>query len=153
MKIQDMLSTGVGVLLVSKVEVLVDNIELNCWKRERERSTPIVAFDYGFLTRENADTFSIRICRDSRYGQTGTTCCERKGPTAYSISFLVGFVKDLGFRRIILKCDNETSTKELQDALIHACVGVEVIPQGPPEGDHMANGRVEMAVREVKRQC
>ena len=26
-------------------------------------------------------------------------------------------------------------------------------PQGPPEGDHMANGRVEMAVREVKRQC
>ena len=32
-------------------------------------------------------------------------------------------------------------------------VGVEVIPQGPPEGDHMAKGRVDMAVREVKRQC
>ena len=28
-----------------------------------------------------------------------------------------------------------------------------MIPQGPPEDDHMANGRVEMAVREVKRQC
>ena len=28
-----------------------------------------------------------------------------------------------------------------------------MIPQGPPEGDHMANGRVERAVREVKRQC
>ena len=25
--------------------------------------------------------------------------------------------------------------------------------QGPLEGDHMVNGRVEMAVREVKRQC
>ena len=34
---QDMLSTGVGVLLVSKVEVLVDNIELNCWKKMREK--------------------------------------------------------------------------------------------------------------------
>ena len=76
-----------------------------------------------------------------------------KGPTAYSISFLVGFIKDLGFRRIILKCDNESSTKALQDAVIPACTGVEVIPQGPPEGDHMANGRVEMAVKEVKRQC
>ena len=54
---------------------------------------------------------------------------------------------------IILKCDNEPSTKALQDVVIHACVGVDVIPQGPPEGDHMANGRVEMAVREVKRQC
>ena len=28
-----------------------------------------------------------------------------------------------------------------------------MIPQVPPEGDHMADGRVEMAVREVKRQC
>ena len=65
----------------------------------------------------------------------------------------MGFIKDLGFRSIILKCDNEPTTKALQDAVIHACVGVEVIRQGPPEGDHMANGRVEMAVREVKRQC
>ena len=37
----------------------------------------------------------------------------------------------------------EPSTKALQDAVIHACVGVELIPQGPPEGDHMANGRVK----------
>ena len=79
--------------------------------------------------------------------------CERKRRTAYSISFLVGFIRDLGFGRIILKWDNEPSTKALHDAVIHACVGVKVIPQGPPEGDHMANGRVEMAVREVKRQC
>ena len=122
-------------------------------EEERERTTPIVVFDFGFLTQENAHTFPNLICRDRRYGQTGATCCERKGPTAYSISCLVGFIKDLGFRRIILKCDNELSTKALQDAVIHACVGVEVIPQGQLEGDHMANGRVEMAVREVKRQC
>ena len=70
-------------------------------EEDRERTTPIVAFDYGFLTQENADTFPILICRDSRYGQTGAKCCERKGPTAYSISFLVGFIKHLGFRRII----------------------------------------------------
>ena len=37
MKIQDMLSTGVGVLLVLKVEVLVDNIELNRWKKRTEK--------------------------------------------------------------------------------------------------------------------
>ena len=66
-----------------------------------------------------------------------------KGPTAYSNSFHVGFIKDLGFHRIILTRDDEPSTKALQDAVIHACVGVEVIPQGPPEGDHMANGRVQ----------
>ena len=110
-----------------RVELLEDE--------EGERSTPMVAFDRGFSTQENTDTLPILICRDSRYGQTGATCCERRSPTAYSISCLLGFIKDLFFRRIILKCDNESCTK--------ACVGVEVIPQGPREGDHMANGRVE----------
>ena len=57
---------------------------------EEERTTLIVAFDYGFLTQEKAGTFPILICRDSRYGQTGATCCERKSPTAHSISLLVG---------------------------------------------------------------
>ena len=114
-------------------------------EEEREKTTLIVAFDDDFLTQENEDTFPILICRGSRYGQTGATCCERKGPTAYSITFLVGFIKDLGFRRIIVKCDNEPITNALQGAVIHACAGVEVIPQGPPEGGRMANGRVEMA--------
>ena len=57
------------------------------------------------------------------------------------------FIKDLGSFRIILKCDMEPSTKALQDAAIEACAGVEVV------GDHMANGGVKLAVREVKQQC
>ena len=56
----------------------------------------------------------------------------------------------LVFRRIILECDNEPSTESLQDSVIQACAGVEVVPQGSPEGDHKANGRVEIGVREVK---
>ena len=46
-------------------------------------------------------------------------------------------------------CDHEPNTKSLQDAVIQACGRVEVISQGPIEGDHMANGRVEVAVSEV----
>ena len=49
MKIQDMLSTGLGVLLVEgrgvdgqhRIEPLEE-------EEERERTTPIVAFDHGF---------------------------------------------------------------------------------------------------------
>ena len=76
-----------------------------------------------------------------------------KVPQHTAFQFLLASSKDLRFHRIILKCDNEPSTKTLQDAVIQACGRVEEIPQGPPEGDLMANGRVEMAVREVKRQC
>ena len=60
MKIQDMLR-GVGGQY--RIELLEEEA--------RERTTPIVAFDYGFLTQENADTFPILIFRDSRYGQAG----------------------------------------------------------------------------------
>ena len=97
-------------------------------EEERERTTSIVAFDYGFMTQESAGTLPILMCRHGRYGQTGATCCERKGPTAYSISFLAGCTKYLGVRSFILKCDNEPSTRSLQDAVIQACAGVEVIP-------------------------
>ena len=87
-------------------------------EEQREKTTPIVAFDYCFLTQENAETFPNLICRDSRYGRTGATCCERKGPMAHSNSFLVGFIKDLGFRRIISKCDNEPNRQALQGAVV-----------------------------------
>ena len=74
MKVQDMLSTGVGVPRVSKVEVLVGNIELNCWtkREERERTTPIVAYNYGFLTQENADPFQILIRQRQQVWSNGS---------------------------------------------------------------------------------
>ena len=37
MEHDEMLSTGVGVLLVSKIEELMDNIELNCWRKRNEK--------------------------------------------------------------------------------------------------------------------
>ena len=120
---------------------------------ERERTTPIaVACDYGGMTKENADTLPVLICQDSRYDQTGATCCERKGPAAYSISFHVGSIKGLGFGRVILRCDNDAGTKSLEDEVIRACARGSASTE-PPEGDHIPTGRVEMEVREVKRQC
>ena len=81
---------------MSKVDEVVDHIELNCW--EREGTIPNVSFDFLFMKQRHTSTFPILSLV-----KTGATCCERKGTTAYSISFLVGIIKDLGFRRILLK--------------------------------------------------
>ena len=48
---------------------------------------------------------------------------------------------------------HRTEHEIISRCVIQACAGVELFPQEPPGGDHMANGRVEMAGREVKRQC
>ena len=126
--IPDMLFTEVGVVLLSKVVQLVDKIELNRWVNGREKERlPLLLSTMVIRHTKFSDTLPFLICRDSRYGRTGVTCYSRKDPTAYSISNLVGFIKDLGFRRIILTCGSEPSMKSLQDAVMQACAGVEVI--------------------------
>ena len=93
MRIQDVY---IGVLLLSKVELLVENIELNCWSNGNESESLRVLL-LTVVSWHEKMRIRFQLCRDSRFGQTGATRCERKGPTACSISFLVGFVKDLFF--------------------------------------------------------
>ena len=79
----------------------------------------MAAFGYVFLTSENADIFPILICRDHGQSHTGVTCCERKDPTSFLISFLADW-------RILLKDESEPSMKIFQEAMIQSCVGVAV---------------------------
>ena len=82
-----MLFTGIGVLLVLKLVVLGDNFKWNRWrkKEENEQNVSLITFS----RQENADTFPSLIRRDHGQSQTRVTCCERKDPTPYVISFLV----------------------------------------------------------------
>ena len=116
-------------------------------EEESERTTPTVAFDCGFMTQENADTLPILICRDSRYGQTGATCCDRKSPTAHSISFLVVFYQRLWFSQnyeeMRRRTEDEIVSRRADPSLCWSGSG----SAGPTRGDQMAYGRV-MAVRE-----
>ena len=127
MKIVDMLFTGIGVVACVEARCVGRELQVEPLEEgERERTTPMIAFDFVFLTQEGADTLPILFCRDNRHGQMGVTCCERKGHTSYLISFLVDC-------RILLKDENEPSMKVFQEAMIQSCV--------------------EVAVREMKRQC
>ena len=58
MKIQDMLFTGVGV--EGRGVGGQHPIEL-LQEEERERTSPTVAFDYGFLTQENSDSSGQQV--------------------------------------------------------------------------------------------
>ena len=92
---------------------------LKCWwktsnRRKKKNNSDSNFRLLFFLTQENPDTFPILICRDSKHGETGATCSERKGPATCFISLLVGFT------RIISKCDNQSSTNAFQGAV---CVG------------------------------
>ena len=99
-------------------------------EEERARTTPMVAFDCGFLTRENADTFPILICRDrfscidtflipirrdDGHSEMKVTCFERKDSISYLSPFLVEW-------RNILKDKNELSMKVFRESRSHIMV-------------------------------
>ena len=110
--------------------------------KERKQMTPIVAFDYGFTTQKTADPFPFGTL-------AGTTCCEEQRPAAYSISCRVGFFKDFCLRKIIFRTEYEITSRRSGPSMCWCGSG----SAGPTRGDHMDNGHVEMAVREVKLQC
>ncbi len=70
-----------------------------------------LSFDYGFMTQEGADTFPILVLRDSRCGYRSASCVQSKGANTYSVALMVGMIRDLGFGRMLLKCDNEVATR------------------------------------------
>ena len=59
-------------------------------------------------------------------------------------------MKSLGFKRILVRSDNERSLLSLIERMTCNLTGVELVLRTSPEGDHQANGLAEVGVREIK---
>ena len=119
-----------------------------------EGELPEIGIDYGFFGRDKEDVLPILCvkCRNSSTGCMGATVVDRKGATDYASSYLVAFIKSLGFKRILVRSDNERSLLSLIERVTSNVTGVELVMMTSPEGDHQANGLAEVGVREIKAQ-
>ena len=70
----------------------------------------------------------------------------------YASSFLTAFIKSVGFKRFLVRSDNERSLLSLIERVMNNLTGVELVQMTSPEGDHQANGLAEVGVREMKAQ-
>ena len=70
----------------------------------------------------------------------------------FSVNFLLSCSNETGNRRITLKSDNEAAILALKREVKVQAKDVEIVLQEVPTGDHSANGAVEVAVRDQKRQ-
>eukprot|EP00971_Amphidinium_carterae_P300817 5976942-Amphidinium_carterae.1 len=61
---------------------------------------------------------------------------------------MVGWLRGLGYKRFVLRSDNERTLLTLLRTAAYNLVGSEVVEQASPEGDHQANGLAEVGVRE-----
>ena len=119
-----------------------------------EGELPEIGIDYGSFGRDKEDVLPILCvkCRNSSTGCVGATVVDRKGASDYASSFLTAFIKSLGFKRILVRSDNERSLLSLIERATCNLTGVELVLMTSPEGDHQANGLAEVGVREIKAQ-
>ena len=76
-----------------------------------EGELPEIGIDYGFFGRDKGNVLPILCvkCRNSSTGCVGATVVDRKGASDYASSFLTAFIKSQGFKRILVRSDNERS--------------------------------------------
>ena len=119
-----------------------------------EGELPELGIDCGFFGRDREDVLPILCvkCRNSSTGCLGATVVDRKGASDYASSFLTAFIKSLGFKRILVRYENERSLLCLIERVMNNLTGVELVQMTSPEGDHAANGLAEVGVREIKAQ-
>ena len=83
-----------------------------------------------------------------------STAIEKKGRQGdYAASFMVAFILSLGWKRLVMRSDNEPALLSLLSRVAANLPGVEIVPRTSPEGDHAANGLAESGVRELKGQA
>ena len=115
---------------------------------------PVIASDYTFMSQGGAEdgrAKPILVVKDSRTSSVAATFVDAKGPTPYAVKYFANFLKSLGYKRVVMQSDGEPSIVALKTAAADAA-GVECVPRESPVGEHQANGLVENACKEIKRQ-
>ena len=74
------------------------------------------------------------MCKCSRAGCLAATQVTEKGTHVYSSAFFAGWLRGLGWKRLLLRSGAAASLE-----------GIEVIEQASPEGDHATNGLAEVS--------
>ena len=115
-----------------------------------ERELPEVGVDYAYLGPEGSQV-TILVFKCKRTGCLAATQVPEKGMTVYALAFFTGWLRGLGWKRL-LRSDNERALLAFLRAAAASLEGVEVMEQASPEGDHAADGLAEVGVREVKAQ-
>ena len=98
------------------------------------------------------DSMPMLALKNSRTGRIAATALEKKGLTEFGARFFARFIQSSGLSRYMNWSDAENAMKALKEAAAKACPAQESVPREVPQGDHQANGEIESAVRELKRQ-
>lgn len=122
---------------------------------EREKDVPIASVDYMYMhseqSKEEEKGMPIMVVKDSRTKYVVAKVVAQKGVCEYAIVSLKKAIEQLGYKKVILRSDNEPAILALKEA-VRRETDVEIVSEEVPVGDHQANGSIENAVKQVQGQ-
>ncbi len=111
-----------------------------------------VAFDYFYFGDKFGPGLPCIAGKDRSTGSFAGTMLESKGRNNYATAYVAGWIKGLGYSKIVARSDNEPSILALLSDVRASLPEVTWIPKASTEGDHQQNGLAEVGVREVEGQ-
>ena len=104
--------------------------------------------DYFFLGEENEVQPNL-VLKDRKSEAYYATTLDKK-TSSYTIAFIAGAIQEMGYKRLLMKSDNEPAMLKLKAQVSQCLPGVEIVPKEAPVGDSRANGAAENAVKLLK---
>ena len=119
-----------------------------------DEQLPTISVDYGFLGTPDspADELPVLLVKDRKSKATWSHPVPNKGlrPSDHGAKMLQRDIVECGYRRLILKSDQEPSIRALCNAVQGELAGVEVVPEAAPKESHeKSNGEAEATVKQV----
>ena len=150
-------------------------------KIDDENGTPIVAFDYAFMSDKEATVqpkdigkdrdevekdeekdsdVKMLVCRDNKSKVPAAISVPSKGvdENEYAVRRVLRFLDFLGYEKVILKSDQESAMKAVLSS-VRAHRGIDTVWENTqtmmehsPVGDSQSNGLVERTIQSVESQ-
>ena len=124
-------------------------------REKAERAFPVIGLDYFWFGKDEkereSELPSLQV-KDEHSGMIWSCVVPAKGADGFAVDFILGILDECGYKRVILKSDNEPSIKALKSK-VKQVAQVEAILEEGKTGDKPSTGAVESSVKESKRQC
>eukprot|EP00973_Karenia_brevis_P042574 5893899-Karenia_brevis.AAC.2 len=145
--------------------------------KDEKRRIPVVSMDYMFMNNKGEDHANpTLVVKDHFRGGVWAFMVIRKGSqTTFITQRVAGIISSLGYKEVIIKCDQEPAIKELQrdireemwkelkqaakdireangDGRVQIEDGESVMVQNSPVGESQSNGVIERTIQSVQEQ-
>ena len=95
-----------------------------------DANVPEIVLDYYFMGEES-ETAPHIVVKDRKSSAYFSTSLDSK-TSQYAVAFVAGAIQELGYKRILMKSDNEPAIKRLKERVSECLPGVECVPKEAP---------------------